>query len=189
MSQIQLITVGFPGCGKTTLLKKIVSHYQNKSVVHVERDDLLSDSIYFKKCKEVSTTSPNDNTIVCFDKCHHSEKVRSLLLSNIKVQRVIWLNFYHPVENKVENMIRVCIDRIKLRKEHKVLKFSSAIHMIMGSIKKHYQPLDLNDESKLFHTIEYHDGSYHKDEIININVLWSEDDMFEKVISVIDDLI
>ena len=121
---VTLIAVGFPGSGKSSLLKRFEGDY-------ISRDILGTDSKYFKAIRESKAN------VILLDKCHHSIKSREDVLKQLpKDCEVFWILFYHP--KGIEEAAKICIERCKSRG-------TKNSHIIVNMVKKYWQePTDGN---------------------------------------------
>lgn len=130
-AQIQLIAVGLPACGKTTLLRRIAAEYRG---TYIDQDMFAGNAKRYHAAVE-SHSSDNNVKLLCLGKNHHTQEIRDGMLSSLNPGQRIWISWYHPddVNGAIDNFRRVCIERAKSL---------SKADVIIGAFALGYEPLE-----------------------------------------------
>ena len=125
--QVQLIAIGIPACGKTTLLKKVIDNYGG---IYIDQDQFNGNP--HKYHKEVhGLTGAAEMPIVALGKNHHNKQQRQNLFNFVNIGQIVFVTFYHP--GGKEELAKLCIDRASKRQGH-MLKAEKANEVITGFI-------------------------------------------------------
>lgn len=147
--QRQIMTIGFPGSGKTTILKCL--EYIIPDSVRINQDECNgSAKIFHQKITKLSNT---DNVkYLLLDKCYHNEQIRKSTYEIMNVQQIIYIVFYHPddvhfdseylIIDKFDAVMNLIKNRINKRGDaHLNLYPGPKLNGILDKFKNSYQQL------------------------------------------------
>lgn len=151
-SKVNVVTIGIPGTGKSTILKILEILLPNAK--RINQDECGGKpKRYHDGIKKL--TEDNNVKITLLDKCHHNSKIRADTIKNTKGD-VIYIVFYHPDDfdpekskkMKVDNMINESLSRIGDRNlGHHTLIPSFKLGSILEGFKNSYEYLTKEEDN------------------------------------------
>jgi len=136
--QMQIMTIGIPGVGKSTILKCL--EHVIEGAKRVNQDECGNAKSFHKKIKELALVK-----CLLLDKCFHTKVVRKAIYDIIKVQNLVYLIFYHPDDQDAElDVLRNFVEaRITDRGlGHLNLFPTSGLQKILNGFRDSFEPLD-----------------------------------------------
>jgi hypothetical protein len=115
-AQVQLIGVGIPGCGKTTVLSRVAARFGGR---YLDQDECGGKApAYHRKARQLSEAG--DVPLVAFGKNHHTAKIRGEFLGHVRPGQQVWVVWYHPADapGKVTELAKVSLERAQARVGH-----------------------------------------------------------------------
>ena len=146
--QLQIMSIGFPGCGKSTIFTTLEKLLPNAK--RINQDECQQSS---KKFHKMISSASRDKGIknLLLDKCFHNKRTREHVYQCINLQKVVFLIFQ---SENVEDMMEICKKRIYQRSAaHSNLYPSPKLESILEVFSNNYEPLEQEEEDMAFKII------------------------------------
>jgi energy-coupling factor transporter ATP-binding protein EcfA2 len=159
-SQLQIMSIGMPGTGKSTLLKCLELLLPDAK--RINQDECKGSAKTFNMKANIFSRS-HDCKVLLLDKCFHNKRIRNNSCRCIKLQNLTYLVFYHPkdllncdksTEQKIQfmkydNAMNLAKERIYQRGAgHLNLYPSHNLDEILGKFVKSTKPLSPSELQK-----------------------------------------
>jgi hypothetical protein len=145
--QRQIMPIGFPGSGKTSVLKSLEILIPNS--IRLNQDECnKSAKLYHQKLTKLSNSG--NVKYLLLDKCYQNNQVRNASYENMNIQQIVYIVFYHPDDvhfndgyimiDRFDGIMNLIKDRINKRgKAHLNLYPGPKLDGILDGFQKSYQ--------------------------------------------------
>ena len=139
-TQVQLIAVGLPGCGKTTVLRHVMAEFLGE---YLDQDMCDGKPAYYHSdARRISQSEVVQ--LVAFGKNNHTDRIRTEFLNNIKQGQQVWVSWYHPEDagTSVAHLAALSVQRATERAERAEHPLrANKVKMVVGSFRNRYEAL------------------------------------------------